>query len=264
MPHKKYFVWLGVAWRRFRSTSSQALDIISCSATQSIMKNFLLLLLTILLPALLIAQTNPNNQSLVLTHVTVIGMTGAPPKADQTLIITDNRIIAFGKRGAVSVPKNAFVVDATGKFLIPGLWDMHVHTFYEGVPELYFPLLIANGITGMRDMNGDFPIEKINQIRSMIASGKILGPRIIAAGQLIDGPRPPRALGANVVSVANVEEARRAVRLLKEQGADFIKVYNRLSAEQLSAIADECTKQKISFVGHVPLTVSAAVASETW
>ncbi len=246
----------------FAPVSTPALDIFSCSPTQSIMKNFLLLLLTILLPALLIAQTNPTNQSLVLTHVTVIGMTGAPPKADQTLIIKDNRIIALGKSGKVSVPKNAFVVDATEKFLIPGLWDMHVHTFSEGVPESYFPLLIANGITGVRDMNGDFPIEKINQIRSMIASGKILGPRIIAAGLLIDGLRPPRALGANVVSVATVEEARRAVRLLKEQGADFIKVYNRLSAEQLSAIADECTRQKISFVGHVPLTVSAAAASD--
>lgn len=96
----------------------------------------------------------------------------------------------------------------------------------------------------------------------MIASGKILGPLIFAAGQLIDGPRPPRALGVNVVSVATVEEARRAVRLLKEQGADFIKVYNRLSAEQLSAIADECKKQKIFFAGHVPLTVSAGAASD--
>jgi len=199
---------------------------------------------------------------LVFIHATVIDMAGAKPKPDMTIIVVGNRISVVGKTGKVRVPKNARVINAGGKFLIPGLWDMHAHTFYEGVPDINFPLLIANGITGVRDMNGDFPIEKINQIRSAIASDKILGPRIFAVGQLIDGPRPPRALGANVVSVATVEETRRAVRLLKEQGADFIKVYNRLSAEQLSAIADECKKQKISFVGHVPLRVSAAAASD--
>ena len=94
------------------------------------MKNCPALLLIVLLPSLLFAQANSAKRSLVLTHVTVIDMTGGPPKSDQTVITTDNRIVALGKSGEIPVPQNAFVVDAGGKFLIPGLWDMHVHTVY--------------------------------------------------------------------------------------------------------------------------------------
>lgn len=92
------------------------------------MRNLLAFLLIILLPMLLIAQTNPINQSLVLTHVTVIDMMSAPPKPDMTVVITGNRISALGRTNEVSIPQNARIVDATGKFLIPGLWDMHTHT----------------------------------------------------------------------------------------------------------------------------------------
>jgi len=84
------------------------------------MKIFLALMLTIFLPSLLIGQTNSANQSLVLTHVTVIDMTGAPPKSDQTLIITNNRIVALGKSGEIAVPQNSQVIDATEKFSICG------------------------------------------------------------------------------------------------------------------------------------------------
>src|SRR5215216_349387 len=90
-------------------------------------EKLLALLLTILLAALLTAQTNPASRPLAFMHVTVIDMTGAPPKSDQIVIITGNRIAVLGNSGEVSVPQNSQVIDATGKFLIPGLWDMHTH-----------------------------------------------------------------------------------------------------------------------------------------
>src|SRR5258708_74341 len=112
------------------------------------------LLLLLLLPLLLIAQSPQNSRTkpFVFAHVTVIDATGAPAKPDMTVVIIGNRIAALGETGKVRVPKDAQVMDATGMYLIPGLWDMHVHTGYK---ETYLPLYIANGITGVRDMGGD-------------------------------------------------------------------------------------------------------------
>ncbi len=91
------------------------------------MRNLLALLLLTFLPTSLVAQKIPPNQPVVLTHITVIDMTGAPPKSDMTVIINGNLITALGKSNKIRIPKNAQAVDARGKFLIPGLWDMHVH-----------------------------------------------------------------------------------------------------------------------------------------
>jgi len=97
--------------------------------------NIFALVLTILLAVLPTpAQTKvtPRMQSLVFTHVTVIDMTGAPAKSDMTVVITGDHISALGKTRSLRLPKRATVVDSTGKFLIPGLWDMHVHLEISG------------------------------------------------------------------------------------------------------------------------------------
>ena len=88
---------------------------------------------------------------LVFTHVTVVDANDEPPEPDMTVVVTGDRITALGKTGKVTVPKDAQVVDATGKYLIPGLWDMHVHLHGK---EVLFPLFIANGVTGVRQMGG--------------------------------------------------------------------------------------------------------------
>ncbi|MEJ7701097.1 MAG: hypothetical protein WKF71_15840 [Pyrinomonadaceae bacterium] len=117
------------------------------------MRKALALMLIILLPTLLAAQMKPISeaQPLVLNNITVIDMTGAQPKPNMTVVIVGNRIAALGRTGKVRVPKNVQTIDATGKFLIPGLWDMHVH-LQEKTP---FPLFIANGVLGVRHMGGN-------------------------------------------------------------------------------------------------------------
>src|SRR5258705_10496650 len=158
-----------------------------------LMRDLLAFLLTILLSASVIAQ-NSASQSLVLTHVTVIDMTGAPPKPNMTIVITGNRIAALGKSSEISLPQNAIVVDASGKFMIPGLWDMHVHLNYETVhqvEQLLFPLLVANGVTGVRDLWNLHDVEGMKQIRKWregIAAGELMAPRLAAVGRGIDGP----------------------------------------------------------------------------
>jgi len=157
------------------------------------MKRISVSFLTLSLLGLFLFQPTqaPQPTPLVILHVTVIDATGAEAAPDQAVVIKGDRINALGKTGEIVVPPDANVIDATGKFLIPGLWDMHVHTWQDGRPELFFALLIANGATGGRDM-GSPPgqLEAIKRLRQQIEEGDVLGPRIVVSGALVDGPNP--------------------------------------------------------------------------
>jgi len=213
-----------------------------------------ILFLLFLLPLLLPAQPRPQAQvkPLVFTHVTVIDATGAAAKPDMTVVIADGHITRIGKSKEVRNPSDAQIVDATGKFLIPGLWDMHVHWSQKE----YLPLFTANGVTGVRMMWG-FPYH--HAWKKEIQSGNLLGPRMNIASAIVDGPKP---IWRGSVGVANEAEARQAVIKEKQAGADFIKVYSLLPRAAYFAIADEAKKQGIPFAGHVPEAVNAAEASD--
>ncbi len=194
--------------------------------------------------------------ALALTHVTVIDATGAPAQPDMTVVIDRGRIADLGRAAEVHLPDGVQVVDATGKFLIPGLWDMHMHSSVD--KRFVLPSMIANGIVGVRDMfGGDLPT--IQQRRREIAGGQLLGPHIVTAGPIVDGPLDPWP-GALIVK--NAAEARAAVDKTKREGADFVKVYSSLSRDAYFAIADEAKKQEIPFAGHVTDTVSEGEASD--
>jgi len=195
----------------------------------------------------------PAQPTVAVTHVTVVDGTGARPKSDQTVLVTGDRIMAVGKSRKLKPPAGAQVVDGTGKFLIPGLWDMHVHM--SELPH-FSELCIANGVTGVRDMFGD--MTNIVAERKAIASGKP-GPRIVAAGRLIDGPKP---IWPGSIAVGDAEEGRAAVLTARREGSDFIKVYSLLPRDAYFAIAAETKRQGMVFAGHVPEAVSAAEASD--
>jgi len=149
------------------------------------------------------------------------------------------------------MPEGSQVVDATGKFLIPGLWDMHVHP----TEKEYLPLFIANGVTGVRVMWGR---PKHHEWRKAIEAGQMLGPHLAIASPLVDGPKP---YWDGSISVASETAARQVVTKAKQDDADFVKVYEFLPRDLYFAIADEAKKQAIPFEGHVPLSVSAEEAS---
>ena len=218
------------------------------------MKKLAVLLLLSILPVHTTAQKLQSGV-LALTHVTVIDMTGAPPKPDMVVVITGNRITALGRVGHVRVPRGAQVMDATGKYLIPGLWDMHVH-FTE--IERSFPLFIANGVTGVRNMGGE--LEDLLRWRAEAASGKLLGPRVVTCGPIVDGPQPA-AHGPTIV-IGTAAAGRQTVDMLKQRGADCVKVYDRLPNDAYFAIIDEAKKQRFPVVGHVPLSVTTLEASD--
>jgi imidazolonepropionase-like amidohydrolase len=203
----------------------------------------------------------PNTrQGIVITHVNVIDVVRGGVQEDMTVVIRDTQITELGKSGSLIVPKNARVIDGRGKYLIPGLWDMHVHEIFgEWVPrdENIAPLLfVANGVTGVRDMGGD--LEPLKKWRSDIANGTMLGPRMIIAGPMLDGPVPQFPSSA---PISNAADGRRVVEELKNRGVDFIKIQSLVPRDGYFAAAEEATKLGIVFAGHVPDAVRAAEAS---
>jgi Amidohydrolase family len=199
----------------------------------------------------------------VLSHVSVIDTTGGPIKADMSVEVRGNRIVSIKPSSRHHTAGAATTIDGTGKFLIPGLWDMHVHT---GQRDIYLPLYIANGVTGVRDMGGDleeptgYSSARFVQLalwRAAIRQGRLIGPRMVLAGFLIDGFAWP----GDVVAT-NANEGRDAVRVLKRMGVDFIKVKSGLSRDAYFAIAYEAGRQHIDFAGHIPDSVRAIEACE--
>jgi imidazolonepropionase-like amidohydrolase len=217
-------------------------------------KVLLLTTLIGLLPVGLFAQQGDNNQqkALAFTHVTVIDATGSPAQPDMTVVVKGDRIEALGKTGELAVPRNARVVDATGKFLIPGLWDMHVH---PSLGKSFLALFTANGVTGIRVMS-DYPESGYHTWRKEISAGQLIGPRMVISSPFV-GSKPDDFPDGDPE-----DEGRKIVRKVKAEGADFVKVYDFIPRDAYFAIADEAKKQGIPFAGHVPNSVRVAEASD--
>jgi imidazolonepropionase-like amidohydrolase len=209
----------------------------------------------------LAACSAPPFVTLAITHVTVIDVATGTTQPDSTVLISDSHIARVGPSSSVAVPRGAKTLDGSGQFLIPGLADMHLHLTGSGEPEgsreFFLPLLIANGITTVRDMGGR--VDVLKKLRREVDSGERPGPQIFFTGPYLDG-NPPSFQPSIVVQKDS--ESVAAVDQLKADGVDFIKVQSRLQPEAYFAIARQAKKQEIRFVGHVPDSITAAQASD--
>jgi hypothetical protein len=207
----------------------------------------------VLVLALLFLFTPLRAQTLFIQRATVIDLASPKPLKNTSVVVSGGRILAIGKN--LKAPPGAQIIDARGKFLIPGLWDMHMHL---GLPDAFFPMLVANGITGVREMFSGIPLPLIQQWRTrsdvprIVASGFLDGPLMLSAPSI-----PPGA-----IAVSTADQARFAVDLLARSGYDFLKVYNDLPREAYFAIAQEARAIGIPFAGHVPEAVSPLEAAE--
>jgi imidazolonepropionase-like amidohydrolase len=199
---------------------------------------------------------------LVIRDVTVIDGTGAPPQAATTVVVTQGLITAMGASDSLSYPRSAQVIDGTGKYLIPGLWDMHVHLRdLEGT----LPLFVANGVTSVRDMGS--VLEETVALRHQVEAGSVVGPRILTSGMMIESARwvaqyvdLMRARGAGErevdaflrtrILVGDTLAARAAVDSLTAHGADFIKIRHAESPEVFAALAAAAAAAGTHLVGH--------------
>jgi len=190
-----------------------------------------------------------------ITRVTVIDTETGNEAQNRTVVISGERISEVKESSQMAIPPGSKIVDGTGKCLIPGLWDMHVHGNNQSWFASFFPLYLANGVTGIREMFGP---PDANEFRARLAASKIDAPRIYLGSPIVDG-NPP--VWPNSISVKTPEEARRAVDQQKQRGADFIKVYNRLTREEYFAIIDEAKRQGLPVEGHVPAVITALEAT---
>jgi imidazolonepropionase-like amidohydrolase len=222
-------------------------------------------------------------QALALRNVTVIDGTGAAAQPGMTVVVTGNRITAVGRNAAV--PAGAQVVDASGKFLIPGLWDMHLHLRGESrVPRFTTfgeVLLVAHGVTAVRIMAG---LPKFHEIKKRIEGGTLLGPRMFLASRNFDGTIPtqklPPKLGdtageaeewqsvgtgeiPRAYQVTNAAQAKAAIAEAKASGVEFLKIHNELTPEVYFAIAAEAKAHGMYLTGHVPTGVTVAQLADT-
>ncbi|HKY28648.1 MAG TPA: amidohydrolase family protein [Pyrinomonadaceae bacterium] len=194
--------------------------------------------------------------TLVLEHVNIVDVRAGRLVSDQTVVIEQDRITRVGPANSARLPLGATVLNARTKYLIPGLWDMHVHAAWNGIDKVFAPLFVANGVTGVREMYGDPAV--IRAWKSKYGLGEPW-PRMIAAGHILDGPNP---IWPGSTVARSPDEARQAVDSLRASGADFIKVYTRLPRDAYIAAIDEAKRVGTYVVGHVPDAVSIGEASD--
>lgn len=188
---------------------------------------------------------------LAIEHVTLVPMAREELVADQTLVVRDGRIAALGAADSVEVPEGALRIDGRGKFLMPGLADMHVHVWDEN--DLF--LFVANGVTTVRNLFGN-PLHL--DWRAKIERRELVGPRIYTAGPIIDGENP---VWPGSVALTDPDLAAEVVAEQKAAGYDFLKPYAKLSAECYEALAIAGEEAGLKLMGHVPgaLTIHAVL-----
>lgn len=204
-----------------------------------------------------------------ITNVSIIHVDEGTIEPGMSIIITGNRITAIGSVNEINVPDEATLIDGTGKYLIPGLWDMHMHNvndvyevapwdFHEPDPqdieqrEIYMPIYLAFGVTGTRELSGGLASV---ELRNRIESGEILGPHMVVGSPLLDGPHPlfPEAA---VIAIEGTEHAAHVVTELHSQGFDFLKPYSLLPAESYRALHERARELGMDVAGEVPIGIS--------
>lgn len=214
--------------------------------------------LAVILLSVVTVDANAQNH-FAITPVTVVDVADGSLDPGQTVVVEGDRIVRVGHADEVEVPEGARVVDGSGGYLIPGLWDMHIHTVNNRQwIDAFFPLLIANGVTGVRDMW--HYREMAEEAAAAVAGGDLPGPaRIITPGHLIDGPA---RIWPNSLVAYTPDQGVHLVDSLHAAGVPFIKVYSSLTPPTYAAIAARANELGIPFVGHIPAGVQAADASE--
>src|SRR5688572_3790491 len=196
------------------------------------------------------------NADILIENVNIIDIETGAVIAGQDVMIIENRITTIAVHGKNEVQAKT-VIDGTGKYLIPGLWDMHVHMMRKEWYRSQMPLLRANGITGFREMWGDLKIA--GYVRSQMEKDSLPYFRFTASGHIMDGKIP---YWNNSIPIATPDAAVRIVDSLISDQSDFIKIYSFLEPAIFEAIAKKCKERNFSFAGHVPHTVWLTKASD--
>jgi imidazolonepropionase-like amidohydrolase len=192
-------------------------------------------------------------RTIAITDVTIVDVEHGRSPAPRTVLIEAGRIAAIVAPADARIPADAERIDGRGKFLMPGLVDMHVHLFntYSKRPpnDWAFPMFLANGVTGVREMSADAEsLVIVRRWRSEFDEGRLLAPRILAAGIAVRGESPA--------------DAARAVDAAADAGADFIKMFSTVPAAHWRAILDAASRRGLPVAGHVPVEITLVEAAQ--
>lgn len=200
---------------------------------------------------------------LAITNVNVIDVVSGVVRPNQNVVIAGDHISQLGAASEVRPPAGAKRIAGDGYYLIPGLWDMHIHLRSDPAKPVIslakengatLKLFLVNGVVGVREMGGDLA-ESVIEWRQDIDAGKREGPRIVTAGRKLDGETPH---WPGSISVMTPDEGRQAVLQVKRLGADFVKIYFReVDPAVLRAIVEEAHKQQMKVTGHAPINIPA-------
>jgi imidazolonepropionase-like amidohydrolase len=200
----------------------------------------------------------PGAPVVAITGVGVVDVARGRVVPAQTVLVAGSRITAVGAAGRVRVPAGAVVVDGRGRFVIPGLWDMHTHALWDrSARDAAMPLFVASGVTGIRDMGGDLALALAT--RAAVRSSAMVGPRIVTPGPILDGPRPVDPSISWAISTP--QDGRRAVDSLAAAGADFVKVYTLIPRDAFLAVLARARLRGLAVAGHVPAAVTPDAAA---
>ena len=219
------------------------------------MKNIFLILISVFFLSgceeSVISETN-----ILLKNVNIVDVENGVLLPAKHVVIQGEKIVAIYEEKEIVSSNSALVIDGKGKYLIPGLWDMHTHFNWNF--KFSSPMLVANGVTGVREMWG--VMDRIKEVRKRVLIDDMVAPDIYSAGAIIDGDPP---FWPNSSGVKDAETAKAEVDHQVFEGVDFIKVYSLLTREAYMAIAEKSKERNIPFAGHVPISVSIwdAVAS---
>jgi len=198
-------------------------------------------------------QEKRKNESIVIKDVNLIPMTEEKVEKKRSVFIKGGRIEAIDSFESLTFPKETQVIDAAGKYLLPGFSDMHVHLMFEEVQEELY-LYLANGVTRVRNM---FGLPWHPETQKSITEGKLLGPDLFTTGPLLDGPG---GAWQNSVILENKEQAIKAVKDVKKNGFQAVKVYDRLNPEVFDQIMKTAKELDLPVVGHIPWEVGIEVS----
>lgn len=195
---------------------------------------------------------------LVIRHVNIVDVVSGGLVPDQLIAIKDGRITAVLTDPSTWQPgPDARVIDGTGQYAMPGLWDMHVHVCWSDTnASLLLPSLLRHGITGVRDMGGDLRIA--NAFKQSVQNDPTLGPDIMACGPILDGDPP--VFPDFTLPLSSTSDVAAVIDSLVANGSDFLKVYSLLDGPEFQRMADHCKTRGIPFAGHLSELIDPASA----
>jgi imidazolonepropionase-like amidohydrolase len=208
---------------------------------------------------------------ILIDHVAVLDVVAGRLEQDRAVLVRGSRIAELSRGGSIRAPAGSTVIDGHGLVLMPGLWDSHVHQTipllkpgatgpdgYASNRRYFTDLFLANGVTGVRDMAGE--LDELVRWKRETAAGQWVGPRMLVTGQKLGGGFP--VVPGGPWPTDNPEAIRQSVRLLKEHGADFVKLEVGITRDLYPVVAEASHEAGLPFVGHVSVRMNLGEASD--